>query len=90
MLEYTVVREFLVDLKKKFGEGDDKKMKVAELKKIEQESRTMEDFVQKFRRTARRSKYKRKSLVEEFKQGINEMIRRKLIEVERPFKSIEQ
>jgi len=90
MLEYTAVREFLVDLKKKFGKGDNKKMKVAELKKVEQESRTMEKFVQKFRRITRRSEYKRRSLVEEFKQGINGMIRRKLIEVERSFKSIEQ
>ena len=90
MLEYTAVREFLVDLKKEFGEGDDKTIKVAELKKIEQESRTMEEFVQKFRRAARRSKYKRRPLVEEIKQGINKMIRRKLIEAERPSKSIEQ
>jgi len=65
-------------------------MKVAELKKVEQESRTMEKFVQKFRRITRRSEYKRRSLVEKFKQGINGMIRRKLIEVERSFKSIEQ
>jgi len=32
-LEYTIVKEFLADLKKKFGEEDDKIIKVAELKK---------------------------------------------------------
>ena len=32
-LEYKLVREFLADLKKEFGGGDSKIMKVAELKK---------------------------------------------------------
>jgi len=41
ILKYTIIGEFLVDLKKEFGEGGDKTMKVAELKKMEQESRTM-------------------------------------------------
>ncbi len=58
---------FLSDLKQEFSGGDDEMMKVAELKKIEQGSRTMEEFVQKFRRAARESGYKRRPLVEEFK-----------------------
>ena len=37
--------EFLVDLKKEFGGGDDKTIKMAELKKIEQENRTIEESV---------------------------------------------
>jgi len=41
----------------------------------------MEKFVQKFKRAVRRSRYKGRLLVEEFKRGINSMIRRKLIEV---------
>ena len=34
-LEYAMVGEFLADLKKEFGRGDDETMKIAELKKIE-------------------------------------------------------
>jgi len=34
-LEYITVGKFLMDLKKKFREGDDETMKVAELKKVE-------------------------------------------------------
>ena len=34
-LSYTIVEEFLLDLKEEFGGGDNKTMKVAELKKIE-------------------------------------------------------
>jgi len=42
ILEYGTIGEFLTDLKKKeFRRGDDKTMKVAELKKIEQKSRIM-------------------------------------------------
>jgi len=38
MLEYTAVREFLVDLKKKFGEGDNKENKSSRI----EEGRTRE------------------------------------------------
>ena len=58
-LEYVVVEKFLADLKKKILEGDDKMMKMAELKRIKQESRMMEEFVQEFRRVARESSYER-------------------------------
>jgi len=45
----------LVDFKKEFDKEDDKIMKMAELKKVEQGSKTMEEFVQTFRRVARGS-----------------------------------
>jgi len=35
----------LADIKKEFGREDEKTVKVAELKKLEQEGRTMEEFV---------------------------------------------
>jgi len=44
-LSYTMVGEFLSDLKEEFDGGDDETMKVVELKKIEQENRTMKEFV---------------------------------------------
>jgi len=89
-LEYESVREFLAAIKKKFGEGEKELVKVAELKRVEQEGRTMEKFIQEFRRAARGSGYKERLLIEEFKKGINGMIRRRLMEAERPLMSIEQ
>ncbi len=45
-IEYTIVGEFLMNLKKKkSGEEDNEMIKVVELKRIEQGSRTMEKFV---------------------------------------------
>ena len=81
VLEYVIVEEFLADLKKEFGQGDDKTIKVVELKNMEQGNRTMEEFIQKFRRVAKESRYEGRPLVEEFKRRMNEMIRRKLIKI---------
>ena len=74
LLNYKVVGKFLADLKEEFR-GDNKIMKVAELKKVEQGSRTIEEFIQEFRRTARNSEYERRPLVGEFKRGMNRVIR---------------
>ena len=35
LLEYETVGEFLVDIRKEFGERDEKSVKVAELKRVE-------------------------------------------------------
>ena len=74
LLEYKTVGEFLADIRKEFGEGDEKSVKVAELKKLKQGKRIMEEFIQEFKRVARGNKYKGKLLVEEFKKGINTTI----------------
>jgi len=74
-LEYEIIGEFLADLKKEFGRRDDETMKVAKLKKVEQGNRTMKEFVQKFKRVARDSEYEGRLLIEEFKRGINGVIR---------------
>ena len=63
-------------------------IKVAELKRIEQESKTIEEFVQEFKKTVRKSRYEKSLLVEEFKRGMNKTIRRKLMEAERSLRSI--
>jgi len=44
-LTYTTVEEFLADIKKQFGRGNDKIIKVAKLKKVKQRSGTMKEFV---------------------------------------------
>ena len=82
--------KFLLELKKEFGRGNEESVKVVDLKKIEQGGKMIEEFVQEFKRIARGSGYKGRVLIEEFKRGINGVIRRKLIEVERPSTSIEQ
>jgi len=80
--EYKIVGKFLADLKKKFGKEDNKTMKVTELKRIEKESREMEEFIQEFIRVARGSGYEERPLVKEFKRGMNGVIRRKLMKAE--------
>ena len=89
-LEYETAEKFLTDLKKKFKEVDEEVIKVAELKRIEQGNKTMEEFVQEFRRAARESGYNRRSLIEEFKQGMNKMIQQRLMELEYQPQSIKQ
>jgi len=89
-IEYETAEEFLISLKKEFGEGEEELVKVAELRKLEQGGRTMEEFVQEFKRVARGSKYKGRPLIEEFKRGMNGGIRRKLMEAENLLASIKQ
>ena len=89
-VEYESAEEFLTCLRKEFGGGEEESVKAAELRKLEQGGRTMEEFVQEFKRAARGSRYEGRPLVEEFKRGMNGGIRRKLMEGENPPASIEQ
>ena len=66
-IEFELAGEFLAEIKKEFRGGDEKLVKVAELKKIKQGRRTMEEFIQDFKRTTRESSYKGHLLIEEFK-----------------------
>jgi len=52
------------------------------LQTIEQGGRTCNEYVQEFKKVARGSSYKGRSLIEEFKRGLNGAIRRKLAEAE--------
>jgi len=45
LLEYETVGEFLANIRKEFGKEDEESIKVAELKKLEQEGKMMEEFV---------------------------------------------
>ena len=89
-IEYETAEEFLMSLKKEFGRGEEELVKAAELRKLEQGGRTMEEFVQEFKRAARGSGYEGRPLVEEFKRGMNGAIERKLMEAENQPGSIEQ
>jgi len=44
-LEFLLVEDFFVELKKEFGKGDSKLAKMAELKRVEQRSKIIEEFV---------------------------------------------
>ena len=44
-MEYETAEKFLMTLKKEFGEEEKESVKVAELRKLEQGGRTMEEFV---------------------------------------------
>jgi len=89
-MEYETVKDFLTSLRKEFGGGEEESVKAVELRKLEQGGKTMEEFVQEFKRAARGSGYEGRPLVEEFKRGMNGGIRRKLMEAENPPTSIEQ
>ena len=89
-VEYESVEKFLIGLKKEFRRGEEESVKAAELRKLEQGGRTMEEFIQEFKRVARGNGYKRRLLVEEFKRGMNRGIRRKLMELENLLASIDQ
>ena len=89
-LEFEMVGQFLAEIKREFGGGEEKLVKAAELRKLERGGRTMKEFVQEFKRVARESGYKGRLLVEEFKRRMNGVIRRKLMEAENQPSSIEQ
>ena len=83
-LKFETVKEFLAEIKKEFGGEKEESVKVAELRKM------MKEFVQEFKRAARRSGYEKRSLVEEFKRGMNRAIRMKLMEAKIQPGSIKQ
>ena len=56
-----MIGEFLADLKKESGEGDNKIIKMVELERVEQRSKTIEKFVQEFIRATKDSKYEKMS-----------------------------
>ena len=89
-VKYESAEEFLSSLKKEFGGREEESVKAAELRKLEQRGKIIEEFIQEFKRAARGSGYKGRPLVEEFKRGMNGIIWRKLIEAENQPGSIEQ
>ena len=78
----------MAEIRKEFG-GDEESVNIVELKKIEQEGRTIEEFVQYFKRVARGSRYEGHPLIKEFKWNMNGSIRRKLMKVENQPATIE-
>lgn len=82
LLEYKTVEKLLADIRKEFSREDKDSVKVTELKRLEQKSKIIKEFVQEFRRMVKSSGYEERLLVEEFKRGINATICQRLIELE--------
>jgi len=47
-IEFVIEGEFLTELKKEFGGEDNKLAKMTELKRVEWDLRTMEEFIHEF------------------------------------------
>ena len=86
----TTVEELFTKIRQKFGEFDEESRKVDELRVLEKGGKTVDKYVQEFRRAARGSGYEGKALVEEFKRGLSGVIRRRLAEAEAPPTTITQ
>ena len=56
-VEYESAEEFLISLKKEFRGGEEESIKAAELRKLEQGGRMMEEFMQEFKQAAKGSGY---------------------------------
>jgi len=65
------VEELFTKIRQEFREFDEESIKVDELRVLEQGRKTVDKYVQEFRRTTRGSGYKRRALVKEFKRGLN-------------------
>jgi len=78
------VKELFTKMREEFGEFNEELRKVDELRLLEQGGRTCDEYVQIFKNTSRESSYEGRSLIEEFKRGLNGNIRRRLAEVELP------
>ena len=83
--EVDTVEKLFTKIRNDFGETSEEERKVEQLRTMGQEGRTYNEYVQEFKKvTRRRSGYKGRSLIKEFKRGLNRAIRRKLAETEEP------
>jgi len=89
-LEVETVEELFSKMRNEFGETVEEERKIEQLRTIEQEKRTCNEYVQEFKKVARRNSYKRQPLIEEFKRGLSRALRRKLVEAESPPSTIEE
>jgi len=82
--EVELVEQLFTKIRNDFGETSEEERKIEQLWMIEQGGRTCDEYIQEFKKVARRSGYKSQPLIEEFKRGLNGAIRRKLVEEEEP------
>jgi len=82
--EVETAEQLFTKIRDDFGETLEEERKIEQLRTIEQGGRTCDEYIQEFKKVARGSGYEGRSLIEEFKRGLNGGIRRKLAEVEEP------
>jgi len=82
--EVELAEQLFTKIRNDFGEMLEEERKIEQLWTIEQGERTCNEYVQEFKKVARGSGYERRPFIEEFKRGLNEAIRRKLVEAEEP------
>jgi len=80
--EVELVEQLFTKIRNDFGETSEEKRKIEQLRIIEQEGRTYDEYVQEFKKVTRGTGYERRPLIEEFKRGLNGSIRKKLAEAE--------
>jgi len=88
--EVDTVEKLFTKIRNDFGETLEEEKKIEQLWTIEQGGRTCNEYVQEFKKVARGSSYAGRSLIEEFKRGLNRAIRKKLAEAEKPLTTIRE
>ena len=86
----NTVEELFTKIRQEFGEFDEESRKVDELRVLEQKGKTVDKYIQEFKRAARGSGYEERALVEEFKKGLSGTIRKRLAKAETPPTTIMQ
>jgi len=82
--------QLFTKIRNDFGETLEEERKIEQLRTIKQRERTYNKYMQEFKKVTRRSSYKRRPLIKEFKRGLNRSIRRKLAKAEKPLTTIEE
>jgi len=80
--EVESAEQLFTKIRNDFGKTLEEERKIEQLRTIEQGGRTYDEYMQEFKKVARGSGYEGRPLIEEFKQGLNGAIRRKLAEAE--------
>jgi len=80
--EVESAEQLFTKIRNDFGKTLEEERKIEQLRTIEQGGRTCNEYVQEFKKITRGSGYEERPLIEEFKQGLNGAIRRKLAKAE--------
>ena len=83
-LEIETTEGLFTKIRNEFRKTLEEERKIEQLWTIEQGERTCDKYVQEFKKVAKESNYEGRSLIEEFKRGLNGAIRRKLAKAEEP------
>jgi len=88
--EVESAEQLFTKIRNDFREMLEEKKKIEQLQTIEQGNRTCDEYIQEFKKVARRSGYEERPLIKEFKRGLSGAIKRKLTEAEEPLTTIEE